>query len=60
MRNRPKGLSLVELLVVVAIMTIVAGMLLTTMRAVWKIVRGWQASNAPGSVALVLETSPRD
>jgi len=54
LRNRRKGLSLVELLVVAAIMAIVAGMLLTTMRAVWKLVRGWQASTAPGAIALVV------
>jgi len=53
MRNRRSGLSLAELLVVVAIMAIVAGLLLTTMRAVWKIVRGWQARGAMPSVALV-------
>ena len=53
MRNRRTGLSLVELLAVVAIMAIVAGMLLTTMRAVWKVVKGWQADAGARSVALL-------
>ena len=54
MRNRRSGLSLVELLAVVAIMAIVAGMLLTTMRAVWKVVKGWQADAGAPSIAFVL------
>jgi prepilin-type N-terminal cleavage/methylation domain-containing protein len=52
MRNRRSGLSLVELLAVVAIMAIVAGMLLSTMRAVWKIVKGWRADAATSVVAM--------
>ena len=54
-RRRAKAFSMLELLVVVAIMMIVAGMMLTTMHAVWKLVRSWQASGevAPALVARV-------
>ena len=52
MRNRRSGFNLVELLVVVAIMAIVAGMLFTTMRAVWKVVKGWQAMGEAATVAV--------
>jgi prepilin-type N-terminal cleavage/methylation domain-containing protein len=44
MRPRRHALTLLELLVVVAIMAVVAGMMLTTAHAIWKLVRGWQGT----------------
>jgi len=42
--HRRRGLSLVELLVVIGIIAVVTAMLLTTMRKVWKVVHELQSS----------------
>jgi prepilin-type N-terminal cleavage/methylation domain-containing protein len=54
MRKGRRGLSLVELAVVVAIIAIVMGMLLTTMRKVWKVVHSLQSAGPGQAVALVV------
>ena len=42
LRERRLGFSLVELLVVAAIVTIFAGILFVVASAVWKVVQSWQ------------------
>jgi prepilin-type N-terminal cleavage/methylation domain-containing protein len=54
MRRSRRGLSLVELAVVVAIIAIVMGMLLTTMRKVWKVVHSLQSAGPGQPVAMVV------
>jgi prepilin-type N-terminal cleavage/methylation domain-containing protein len=58
MRNRRKGMSLVELLVVIGIIAVVTGMLLTTMRKVFKIVNDMRADSATLSTLIQQDEKP--
>ena len=50
-RRGAKAFSIVELLVVVAIMLVVASLMLTTAHRVWKLIQSWRASGEPVLVA---------
>ena len=47
------GFSLVEVLVVAAILTIFAGILFVIASAVWKVVQKWQTGREPVRIASV-------
>ena len=52
------GFSLVELLVVAAILTIFAAILFVVASAVWKVVQSWQAAREPAPGAYVAQSVP--